>query len=72
MCHVLLCNVLSCILYCTVSPGAVSYTVSVLGRDKGYTVKYSLSPEGFSEGFSKGDGLNLTVYPKSSPNMDTK
>ena len=32
--------------YCT----AGSCTVSVLGRDKGYTVKYSPTPEGACEG----------------------
>ena len=39
--------------------------VSVLGRDEGYTVKYSPLPEGTPE----GGGLYLTVYPESSPNM---
>ena len=39
-------------------------TVSVLGQDEGYTVKYSPPPEGFFE----GGGLYLTVYPQSSPN----
>ena len=34
-------------------------TVFVLGRDKGYTVKYNPLPEGLK-----------TVYPESSPNTD--
>ena len=42
------------------------YIVSVLGRDKGYTVKYNPLPVGVSE----GEGLYLTVYPKSSSNTD--
>ena len=45
-----------CSLYCTV----LYYTVSVLGRDKGYLVKYNPLPE----------GLSLTVYPESSPHTD--
>ena len=40
------------------------YSVSVLGRDKGYTVKYNRLPEGVPE------GLYLTLYPKLSPNTD--
>ena len=40
------------------------HTVSVLGRDKGYTVKYS-SP---SEGSPEAGGLYLTVYPEWSHN----
>ena len=35
--------------------------MSVLGRDKGYTVKYNPLPEGTPE----GKGLYLTVYPES-------
>ena len=42
------------------------YTVSVLGRDKGYTFKYNPLPEGTP----KGKGLYLTVYLESSPNTD--
>ena len=42
-------------------------TVSVLGLDTGYTVKYSPS----LEGTPKGRGLYLTVYPKSSPNTNS-
>ena len=38
-------------------------TVSILGRDKGYTVKYTPSPEGVP----KGQGVYLTVYTNSSP-----
>ena len=44
--------------------------MSVLGRDKGYTVKYKLLPEGVPEGTSEGKGLYLTVYPELSPNKD--
>ena len=39
------------------------YTVSVLGREVGYTVKYIPLPE--------GEGVYLTVYPELSPNMDS-
>ena len=50
------------------------YTVSVLGRDEGYTVKYNPFsegvPEGEAEGIPEGKGLYLTVYPDSSPNTD--
>ena len=42
-------------------------TVCVLGRDWGYTVKYSPLPEGTSE----GGGLYLTVYPELSPNTNS-
>ena len=38
-------------------------TVSVLGRDGGYMVKYSP----LAEGTWQGKGLHLTVYPESSP-----
>ena len=38
-------------------------TVYVLGRDEGYTVKYTPLTE--------GKRVYLTVYPKSSPNMDS-
>ena len=31
------------------------YTVSVLGRDEGYTVKYDPSPEGVPEGEARGN-----------------
>ena len=47
------------VLYCT---------VSVLGRDKGYTVKYSPLPDGVPK--VKGKWLYLTVYPELSPNAD--
>ena len=46
------------------------YTVSVLGRDQGYTVKYNPLPEGVSEGTPEAKGLYLTVYPELSPNTD--
>ena len=37
--------------------------VSVLGREEGYTVKYTPSPE--------GEWVYLTVYPELSPNKDS-
>ena len=47
-------------------------TVSVLGRDEGYTVKYNPLPEGAHEGevegTPEGNWLYLTVYPESSLN----
>ena len=46
------------------------FTVSVLGRDEGYMVKYSPSPEGVLEGTLKGEGLYLTVYSEASANLD--
>ena len=53
----------------------VRNTVSVLGQDKGYTVKYNPLPEGVlrakPEGTPEGKGLYLTVYPESSPNTDS-
>ena len=42
-------------------------TVSVLGREEGYTVKYTPSPEGVPE----DEGVCVTVYPESSPNTDS-
>ena len=41
-------------------------TLSVLGREEGYTVKYSPSPEGTPE----GEGLYFTVHPDLSHNTD--
>ena len=38
--------------------------VYVLGRDKGYAVKYSPLPDKVS----KGEGIYLTIYPELSPN----
>ena len=43
------------------------FTVSVLGREEGYTVKYAPSPSGTPE----GEGVYLTVYTESSPNTDS-
>ena len=34
---------------------ALNYTVSVLGRDEGYTVKYNPFPEGVTEGKARGN-----------------
>ena len=39
------------------------YSLSLLGRDKGYTVKYTASP--------KGKEVYLTVFPELSSNMDS-
>ena len=51
------------------------YTVSVLGREEGYTVKYTpLSkgvPEGEAKGTPEGEGVYLTIYPESNLNMDS-
>ena len=65
-------------LYCTVLhilfDTVPNYTVSLIGRDKGYTVKYNPLlkefPRAKPEGIPEGEGLYLTVYPKSSPNTD--
>ena len=46
------------VFYC-ISDG-LQYIVSVLGRDEGYTVKYSPSPEGTPE----GEWLYLTIYSR--------
>ena len=48
----------------------VHSTVSVLRREKGYTVKYNLLPEGVPDATPEGKGIYLTVYPESSPNAD--
>ena len=45
------------------------YIVSVLGQEKGYTVKYTSSPEGVPEGTPEGKRVYLTIYPELSPNM---
>ena len=37
--------------------------VSVLGREEGYTVRYTPAPE--------GKGVYLIVYPESSPNTNS-
>ena len=42
------------------------HTVSVLGLDLGYTVKYSPLAEGTPE----GEGVYFIVYPELSPNTD--
>ena len=50
-------------------------TVSVLGREEGYMVKYTALPEGVpegeAEGTPEGKGVYLTVYPELSPNADS-
>ena len=50
-------------------------TVSVLGQDEGYMVKYTLCLKGFPgakpEGSPEGEGVYLTVYSESSPNPDS-
>ena len=47
------------------------HIVSGLGQEEGYTVKYTPSPEGVSEGTPEGEGVYLTVYPESIPNEQT-
>ena len=48
------------------------YIVCILGRDEGYTIKYSPSSEEVPKDKApKGEGLYLTVYPESSPNTDS-
>ena len=54
----------------TNSMSTLYYTVSVLGREEGYMVKYTPPPEGVPEGEARGGGIYLTVYVKSSPNTD--
>ena len=53
---------------------SVLCTVSVLGREEGYTVKYTPPPEEVPEakpeGTPEGGGEYLTVYPKLCPNKD--
>ena len=48
----------------------------MLGLDSGYKVKYSPSrsevPLASPSGTPSGEGLYLTVYPSSCPNMDTE
>ena len=46
---------------------ALYYTVSKLGQEEGYTVKYTPSPEGVPV----GEGGCVTVYPELSPNTDS-
>ena len=49
-------------------------TVSVLGGEEGYTVKYGLNPREFPSGAARGNFRGLrpyfAVYPESSPNTD--
>ena len=45
-------------------------TVSVLGREEAYKVKYTPLSEGVPEVTPEVEGVYLTVYPQSSPNMD--
>ena len=49
----------------------ILYTVSVLGQEEGYTVKYTPLPEGVPEGTPEGKGVYLIVYPELSPNTDS-
>ena len=41
--------------WCVCSSLTIDYTVSVLGREEGYTVKYTPSPEGVPEGEARGN-----------------
>ena len=43
------------------------FTVSVLGREEGYTVKFAPSPSGTPD----GEGVYLTIYIELSPNTDS-
>ena len=51
-----------------------AHTVSVLGLNSGYTVKYNPLPEGVpegeTEGTPQGKGLYVNIYPELSPNTD--
>ena len=40
---------------------STQYTVSVLGRDEGYTVKYNPLPEGVPEGKARGNSFRQRV-----------
>ena len=40
---------------CNTSVAAAIHTVSVLGKDEGYTVKYNPLPEGVPEGEARGN-----------------
>ena len=42
----------------------------VLGREEGYTIKYTPPPEGVPEETPEGGGVYLTKYPESSPKTD--
>ena len=39
----------------------LQYTLSVLGRDKGYTIKYNPLPEGVPEGEARGNSWRQRV-----------
>ena len=47
------------------------YIISLLGREEGYTVKYTPLYEGVPEGTPEGKGVYWTVYPESSSNTDS-
>ena len=51
----------------------IIFTLYVLGREEGYTVKYTPSPSGVPSGFALGNSFRvyLTIYPSSRPNTDT-
>ena len=53
-------DILLCVVYIDI--------VSVLGRDKGHTIKCNPLPYGVPEGTPEGKGLYLTVYPELTPN----
>ena len=50
------------IVHCTVH----WFVVSIIGQDRGYTVKYNPLPDGVPG----GESVYLTVYPEPSPNTD--
>ena len=45
--------------------------ISVLRRDKGYTVKYTPLAEDVPEGTPEAEGVYLTICPKLSPYTDS-
>ena len=47
------------------------YTVSILGQEEGYTIKYTPSPEGVSEGEARGNSRRRRGIFESSPNTDS-
>ena len=60
------------LLICGASIGTSFYIVSVLGRDKRYTVNYTKEfPRAQPKGTPEDKGVYLTVYPESSTNTDS-
>ena len=57
--------------YCCFYLHTLMYNVSVLGQEEGYMVKYTPSPKGVPKVTPECEVVYLTVYSKSSPNMDS-